>query len=332
MKPIAIVGMGLAGACTAWQLWRRGAPFRIIDSGHKGSSYVAAGLVNPVTGKNCTVADDYALHYEEAQNFYRDCESILKQQIWFPLEVMRMLAPSEQAKLLPKMNSGAAAEWVVDHFVDERWPNDVVYVLRGAARLDVTNFLQLTRVFFSAQGLLGECELTEASPQERTIFCEGSQGLIRGNPIAWRHRCAKGEILTVHAPAWQQSRMITGRGWLVPVGNDCYKLGATYEWDELDETPTASGLVYLESIARALGGESYSILSHEAGIRPILRKSQPVVGSISTDVYVLNGLGSKGSLTAPWAARCLVENLLEGVSLQSSLSTESYFATFGRPE
>lgn len=331
MKPIAIVGMGLAGACTAWQLWRRGAAFRIIDSGRKGSSHVAAGLVNPVTGKNCTVADDYALHLAEAENFYRDCEAVVSQQVWFPLEVIRLLSPAEQKKMLPKLQTGDAADWVVDQFVDLHWPNDRAFVLRGGARLDVTRFLQLTRQFFSSQGLLEEREFVQPMADECTIFCEGSQGLLRGNPIPWQHRCAKGEILTVHAPAWQQSRMITGRGWLVPIGEDRYKVGATYEWNHVDELPTAAGLVYLESIARELGGDAYSIVSHDAGIRPILRKSQPVAGMIAPDLYVLNGLGSKGSLTAPWASRCLVESLLEGIPLQSRLSTESYFASFGRP-
>ena len=162
-------------------------------------------------------------------------------------------------------------------------------------------------------------------------MCEGAQGLICGTPVAWQHRCAKGEILTVHAPSWSQLRMITGRGWLVPVGHDCYKVGATYEWNELDDQPTATGLAYLESIARNLGSGDYTICAHDAGIRPILRKSQPVAGAISPDLYVLNGLGSKGSLTAPWASRCLVEHLLEGIPLHSRLSLENYFATVGRP-
>jgi glycine/D-amino acid oxidase-like deaminating enzyme len=331
MKPIAIVGIGLAGACTAWHLWRRGAKFRIIDSGRRGSSHVAAGLVHPVTGKNCTVAEDFAMHRDEAQKFYHECESVVKQQVWFPLEVLRLLSLSEQKKLLPKFQTGPAAEWVNRIFVEERWPDDVAISLKGGARLDVSAFLQTSRAFFSALGLLEEREFLKPSGGEVTIMCEGAQGLMSGSPIAWQHRCAKGEILTVHAPSWQQSRMITGRGWLVSIGNDCYKVGATYEWNELDDQPTAVGLIYLESIARNLGGDDYTIRAHDAGIRPILRKSQPVAGKISPDVYVLNGLGSKGSLSAPWASRCLVEHLLEGVPLHSRLSLENYFATFGRP-
>lgn len=327
MKPVVIVGLGLAGACTAWHLWHRGVAFRIIDSGKRGSSHVAAGLVHPVTGKNCTVAEGYALHRREAEAFYQHCETLLQQQVWHPLEVVRLLGNTERKKLLPKFEAGPAAEWVIDMDLHESEQGDIAITLRGGARLDVAEFLRRSRAFFGKHGLVEEREFSGVSGDATTILCEGAQGLMRGHPVAWQHRCAKGEILTVHAPSWRQSRMITGRGWLVPVGNDCYKVGATYEWNQLDEMPSEKGLRHIESIARHLGGAHYTILSHDAGIRPILRKSQPVAGMISPDVYVLNGLGSKGSLHAPWATRALVEHLLDGAALQSHLSLDHYFAS-----
>jgi len=331
MRPLVIVGFGLAGACMAWHLWNKGVAFRIIDSGKRGSSYVAAGLVHPVTGKNCTVAEGYALHRAEAEAFYRRCELLLQRQVWFPMEVVRLLGPAEQKKMLPKFETGPAAEWVIQMDRHESELGDIAIRLRGGARLDVAEFLRCSRAFFERQGLVEVREFSGASQDATIILCEGAQGLMRGNPISWQHRCAKGEILTVHAPSWRQSRMITGRGWLVPIGNDCYKVGATYEWKQLDELSSEKGLQQIETIARDLGGEDYTILAHDAGIRPILRKSQPVAGMIAPHVYVLNGLGSKGSLHAPWAARALVEHLMDGTPLQSHLSLETYFASLPHP-
>lgn len=326
MKPIVIVGLGLAGACTAWHLWRRGVPFRIVDRGVPGSSHVAAGLIHAVTGKQCSVANDFKLRREEAQAFYQECEYLLEEEFWHPLGVIRLLSQEDVRKKLAKFQNGEASEWVEAITTDERWPGDLVVLLRGGARVDVPRFLQTTRGFFLKQGLLEEGELLEPRAEARTVFCEGAAGLIRGNPIVWRHRCARGEILTVRAPFWKQERLVTGRGWLLPVGGDVYKVGATYEWDELQRGPSEEGRELLKSMACALGGEDFEVIDHECGVRPILRQSQPVSGQMQEDVWVLNGLGSKGSLYAPWASGRLVDALLDGKPLESTLSVDDYFA------
>ena len=82
----------------------------------------------------------------------------------------------------------------------------------------------------------------------------------------------------------------------------------------------------MRSIASDLGGADFEVIDHECGVRPILRQSQPVAGRIKEDVWVLNGLGSKGSLNAPWAARQLVDALVDGKPLESILSVDEYFA------
>jgi glycine/D-amino acid oxidase-like deaminating enzyme len=326
MKPIVIVGMGLAGACTAWHLWRRDVPFLIVDCGRPGSSQVAAGLIHAVTGKQCSVAEDFDIRRNEAAHFYQSCENILSQTFWHELEVVRLLDPREFEKMKKKFTQGAAASWVKEITVDMQWPDAVSVILGGGARLDVAKFLASTREFFSEQGCFEEREIFQPDADTITIFCEGARGLMRGNPVSWTHRCARGEILTVHAPHWKQERLVTGRGWLVPVGGDHYKVGSTYEWNDLEREPDKNGLRILMEMARLLGGDEFEILAHEAGIRPILRKSQPVAGAISDGVYVLNGLGSKGSLYAPWAAEKLVNLVVDGEPLDSSLSVDAYFA------
>ena len=129
------------------------------------------------------------------------------------------------------------------------------------------------------------------------------------------HRCAKGEILTVHAPDWLQSHIrIGGGGWLVPIGNHCFKAGATYEWEQLDEIPTAAGRSRVAGMmARLGGGGSYEIIAHEAGIRPIIRRSEAVFGPLGKNDWMFNGLGSKGSLYAPGMAEYLTRWILDGV-------------------
>lgn len=329
MKHATIVGSGTAGICLAWQCWFRGFPFRLIDSGIPGSSHVAAGLINPVSGKNCTVPEDYALHYDVAETFYQKIEAVLGTQVWHPLEIIRLIAERDDAKLGKKMREGDASAWVLRKIDEPKWNGACAYLLHHGARLDVPHFLASSLAFFQQQGLVETREINATSLIDDSlhIWCGGAKGLIEQQPVAWKHRCAKGEILTVHAPQWQQQRMITGRNWLVPLGQDFYKVGASYEWEYPHAEPTASGLELLLGIARDLGGEGFTITKHEAGLRPIVRKSKPVAGLISPTCGVFNGLGSKGSLTAPWASAQLAAEIIDGTPIESGLSASAYFAS-----
>jgi glycine/D-amino acid oxidase-like deaminating enzyme len=56
-------------------------------------------------------------------------------------------------------------------------------------------------------------------------------------------------------------------------------------------------------------------------VRPILHQSRPVAGFSPENprVGILNGLGSKGVLTAPWAAAEMVAHIRDGKALDPEL-------------
>lgn len=321
MSAYCIHGLGLAGCTVAWHLWLRGVGFSIIDHGRRSSSHVAAGLVQPVTGKNAGVSWEYDAFFAEAATFYRQAEITLQRSFWQPLESIRLIAPADEKKILPKLNSEPASRYIIGELENHPWLGMRAIHLHSAARLDVAAFVDATREFFSARACT-------ASAGAENIHCQGAEGLMRHHPRIWPHRCAKGEILTIHAPSWQQTRLITSGAWLVPIGDDCYKIGATYEWNQLDHTPTADGRAWLENAAIRLGGADFSVLAHDAGIRPIVRQSQPIIGRIpQCQTIVFNGLGSKGSLYAPACARSLVSHLLDGTPIAPYFSADSYFSS-----
>jgi hypothetical protein len=67
-----------------------------------------------------------------------------------------------------------------------------------------------------------------------------------------------------------------------------FKAGSTYVWDRLDGEPTPEGRARVEEIARLLGGADFEVIAHEAGVRPIVRKSQPVIGPLADGRIVFN--------------------------------------------
>jgi len=308
-----IVGQGLAGTCLAWEFWKRDIAFTLVDRERGGSSRVAAGLINPVTGKNYEPSPQLATFLPQALDFYAAAEQQLHSQVWHPLPIIRLAASEKEwNKMQDKAALPEVARWIGEGptpMLGSAWRGRLV--LHNGGRLDTRAFLDGSRDFFARLGCYQQAELPIPQAPPHTIWCDGAAGLIRGRYGA--HRCAKGEIITVEAPEWSGGTIrIGGGGWLVPIGRQHFKVGATYEWDELDEEPTDEGRKQLERLALRLGGPDFTLRNHEAGIRPILRRSQPLIGPLGDGQWMLNALGSKGSLYAPGIAGQLADWLVDG--------------------
>ena len=313
-----IVGQGLAGTCLAWELWKRGAEFTLVDRGAGGSSRVAAGMVNPITGKNFEPSWRIAEFLPKALEFYAGVEKRIGRQVWYPFPVLRLAgSEKEWRKIVSKLDAPDVAPWVAGEVAaPEGWTGAVD--VRGGGRLDTRAFMDGSREFFEGFGCYRVGKVSAAENSGSVIWCEGAEGLMEGR--YGPHRCAKGEILTVRATGWDESRIRIGAGgWLVPQGGGVFRVGSTYEWDELDEVPTEKGRERVKEIAGRLGGGSFEVIGHEAGIRPILRRSEPLIGPLDGDGWMFNALGSKGSLYAPGMAERLVRWLLDGIEPEPEL-------------
>ncbi|RYD24121.1 MAG: FAD-binding oxidoreductase [Verrucomicrobiaceae bacterium] len=305
-----IVGQGLAGTCLAWALWERGESFVLVDRGNGGSSRVAAGMVNPITGKNFEPSWRIAEFLPDAFAFYQGIGKRIGRQVWHPRPVLRLAGSGKEwRKIVSKLENPDVAPWVEGEVTPpEGWAGAVR--LRGGGRLDTRAFMDGSREFFEKEGVYQQGEFS-GDLSERVIRCDGAAGLMTGR--YGQHRCAKGEILTVRATGWDEECIRIGAGgWLVPLGGGLFKAGSTYEWDELDELPTEKGRTRVEEIAARLGGPDFQIVAHEAGVRPILRRSQPLIGPVAEGGWMFNALGSKGSLYAPGMAARLAAWLTEG--------------------
>lgn len=318
-----IVGQGLAGTCLAWELLKRGETFLIMDREQGGSSRVAAGLINPVTGKNFEPSKDIAGFLPEAMAFYFEIEAQIGKTIWHPLPVLRLAeTEAEWNKILTKASLPDVARWINGGPMEiTGWIGGIE--LTGGGRLDTRTFLDESRAFFQNLGVYQKMDVPREQSDATLIWCEGVSGLITGG--YGPHRCAKGEILTLRGNGWDASRIRVGAGgWLVPLGNSLFKTGSTYEWNQLDESPTETGRMRVETIARRLGGQSFEVISHEAGIRPILRRSEPLIGPYGDRGWMFNALGSKGSLYAPGIAARLARWLTEGTEPEPSINYQNF--------
>ncbi|MES2661563.1 MAG: FAD-dependent oxidoreductase [Verrucomicrobiota bacterium] len=306
-----IAGQGLAGTCLAWELWKRGEKFTLLDDGSGGSSRVAAGMVNPITGKNFEPSWRIAEFLPDSLEFYAEVEQRIGRKLWHPFPVLRLAgAEKEWRKIVSKLDAPEVAPWILGEVAPSTgWAGAVE--VRGGGRLDTRAFLDGSREFFERAGCFQFGRVSMDGIKLNEIRCEGAVGLLTG--MFGPHRCAKGEILTIRAADWDESHIRIGAGgWLVPQGGGVFKAGSTYEWDELDALPTAKGRLRVEEIASRLGGDAFEVIGHEAGVRPILRRSQPLIGPLAAGGWMFNALGSKGSLYGPGMAARLARWLVDG--------------------
>ena len=324
-----IVGQGLAGTCLAWELWWRGAEFLIVDrEAGPASSRVAAGLINPVTGKTWSLGWRYAEFFAEARAFYQRVGAELGGEFLTEFAVVRLVADDQRERVAQRLAGSALAHREVA--LGAPWRPASGIEIGGAGRVDLPRFLDASREFFRSRGRYrhgsadGAGQVAGLAPG-RTVFCEGAAGLLGGVAACLPSRCAKGEILTVEIPALAETRLVVGNGgWLVPIGNHRFRAGATYQWDNLDAEPTPAGRGWVEALLAGLLDTEWTLVEQLAGIRPIVRQSRPVVMRLAADParVVFNGLGSKGALYAPGTAARLAAWLLGGAPLDPELAME----------
>lgn len=321
MEAVTIHGCGLAGVFLGWRLWQRGISFRFEGKREVGASWAAAGLVNPVTGKGMNVSWRLSDFLEEMREFYLDAGAMLGRRYFHEGSVLRVFCNEKERTKFEKKKPEL-----------EPWLGDVFPVLtdvkdgdfggvewRGGGWVDVRGFLTDSLAFLEQEGI-------GAPGPKVEVFCEGAKGLLAGDFSYLPNRLAKGEILEIEVPGWGEQRILNRNGWCIPIGGDRYRVGATYEWEDLSNEPTADGREKLEQLAATFTDLPFVVRNHVAGVRPIVRNSEPVVGKHpeAEEKYLFNGLGSKGCLYGPKVARQLVELILDGRAVEEGLRIEDF--------
>lgn len=315
MPEFAIVGQGLAGTALAWALLRRGRSVLVVDREQADtSSRIAAGLITPVTGKRLAKSWRWDELLPAAVAFYRAVEAETGTRFFHQRPALRLFAGEAERDEFRRREAGVLRglaraaempEWFDAPFGGFEMPD--------AARLDVPLYLDASRHHFRARGAylaadVLTCPLEGEGGQElaRTVvFCRGfaDAGL--------RFNAAKGEMLTARVPGLRETRVAHRGIWLAPLGGDLFRAGATYTWDPLDATPTPEGRAEIEAKLRAFLKLPFEVVGHHAAVRPVIDAGYPVLGRHPRHprFAYFNGLGSKGSLLAPFFAGQLAAHL-----------------------
>lgn len=342
MYDFLIIGQGLAGALIGYRLEKAGKRVFYIDAPRQvAASTVAAGVINPITGRRFVKSWKIDELLPEAQSLYTELEAHLGIRFRYELPLVRTLFNrGDQNNWDARSGDDGYAAYLNSRPELGELPaiTNPAFAYGGVNFSSRIDLARLTVAFRSAT-LLAKRMLEEevdynkmkldangvryGDVKARTvIFCEGWRA--RHNP--WfnylPHRGAKGEVLHVQLDAAAQPNiMFKHRVFLVPRADGKYWVGATTENEFEDDAPTATQFEYLKGRLEEVLSVPYTITSHQAAVRPTVKDRRPMLGRHPQhkNAYLLNGLGTKGASLAPLCSHWLVEHMLEGAAIPAEV-------------
>ncbi len=314
MYDYIIVGQGLSGSLFAYKCIQQNKTFLIIDSKGNNASKVSSGMYNPVVLKRFTPVWNALGQIEKVEEFFKDIEQYLNIDLIEKSRIDRIFhSADEQSTWLKKAKREDLNPFLstkIESIDNPYIENDfgVGEVLRGG-KVHVREFLSAFRNILKEKEQLLEEQLDytrleiedslvkyKAIKASRIVFCEGYG--LKKNPFFNELPLVgnKGETMVIKAPELKLDRVVKSKVFIMPLQEDYFFVGATYNWDDKDEIPTEEGKDELVSKLKTFLKIDFEIIEHNAGLRPTVIDRRPLVGRHKDhhNVYVLNGLGTRG--------------------------------------
>ncbi len=158
------------------------------------------------------------------------------------------------------------------------------------------------------------------------VFCEGY--LVKDNPY-FSHlpmKPVKGETLIIEAPKLNLDTIVNKGIFILPLGNNHYKIGATYNWTDLNDVPSAEGIAQLENNLKASITVPYQIIKKEAGVRPSVIDRRPIIGlhAQHPEIGIFNGFGTKGVMLCPYLSEIFYKFIDANIEIPMEINVSRF--------
>ncbi len=331
-KDYIIVGLGIAGISFCEQLQKQGKSFIVIDNGEEGSTAKSGGVFNPTMLKRFTAAWNTSSFYPAAVIFYNQLSKKLQLNIFEETPILRIFKSIEEQNNW----SVASDKKELQQFLSSEFLKNINATIQapfgygkvvGTAQIQPQKLLSGYKTYLQKKNeLLSENFQYEEIQQNETgityrnisakkiIFTEGSK--VVNNPFFPKQAIIgnKGEYVVIKASELKMEALLKGSMYVIPIGNDEYKVGATYSRDDYSLNATETAKEEILSKLKSFINCSFDIIGQTAGVRPTTKDHRPLLGSLeeNPNLIFFNGLGSRGFLMAPLLAEILLNNLEDG--------------------
>jgi len=325
-----IIGQGISGTWLSYYLQKANRSFIVIDNDQPNSaSRVAAGIINPVTGRR--IVKTWMI--DELLSFLLPAYEELGNELSIKAIEKKSLIdfhPTPQMKIAFDERVKENVEFLFHPADQGQYQNIFNYDL-GFGEVDPCYVVNLKEVLpawrkklLSNNQLLDEdFEITELKQidaeinyknikAEKIIFCDGIHSaqnpFFKNLPFALN----KGEAILIESPGIPSTHIFKKGMMLTGIQKDLFWLGSNYLWEFPDDQPTEQFKKQTELLLRSWLKVSFKIVDHKASVRPANIERRPFVGfhPAYKNVGILNGMGTKGCSLAPLFAKQLTDHLL----------------------
>ena len=328
-----LVGQGISGTWLSYFLLQENKTILVIDDKDPNApSRLAAGIINPVTGRRhvSTWMIDSLLPYVW-DNYTRlgqllGINAISQKNVtdFFPSPQMResfikrveekgdyVSEPETPNQFLPLFNYEFGCGEIKPVFTAHL--ESIIPAWRN--KLETDNLIRNEKLELSELIIEKDHIRYRDIEAGKIIFCDGA--VCSQNPWFQLLPFApnKGEALFLHIPDLPKDRIYKKGMLLVPmVQPDQWWLGSAYEWEFKDALPSADFRNKAEQLLNQWLKLPYTIQDHIASIRPATIERRPFVGlhPLHPAIAILNGMGTKGCSLAPFFAEQLTRFLVHG--------------------
>ena len=322
-----IVGCGLAGIAFAELALQNNKSIVVFDNGSQSSSTIAGGLYNPVILKRFSEVWQAQEQLDLMLGFYRNIEnklnvtvdfkkpilrkffSIEEQNNWFAASDKSTLAPFLSTELVHNKYHGIESPYHYGQVLQSGYV-DTALLLEHYKRYLLENAL-----LFKDSFMYDNLEVTSTGVKysdieaRHIVFAEGFG--MHKNPYfdTLPLDGTKGELFIIEAKDLKLDVIVNTSVFILPLGNDLFKVGATYNWRDKTNLATEEGKQELIDRIKEIITCDFEIKHHFAGVRPTVKDRRPLIGTHKDNeaIHILNGLGTRGVMLGPAMAKALYE-------------------------
>ena len=339
-----IVGAGLAGISFSEVALKNNKTIFVLDNDSQNSSKIAGGLYNPVILKRFSEVWQAQAQLVLMNEFYdslkqkikvdfdfkkpilRKFFSIEEQNNWFAASDKAALSPFLSTDLIYKKYEGIDAPFGYGEVLQTGYV-DTALLLKTYKDFLISNNLFREESFdYNELRIENDTIIYKDIEAKHILFAEGFG--VHSNPYfnTLPLDGTKGELFIIKAPDLDLDVIVNTSVFILPIGNDLYKVGATYNWKDKTDLPTEEGKAELVARIKEILSCDFEIISHFAGVRPTVKDRRPLIGTHPKlpSVHILNGLGTRGVMLGPAMAKVLYDSIEHQIPLDKTVDIKRF--------
>lgn len=342
-----IVGQGLAGTLVSWILRKHyRQEVMHVDRGHDtASSKAAAGLINPITGRRYVKSWRFDDLLPVALSTYAELESELGIELVNQRNIIRSLFNRrEENDWLARTGEPAYQQYMLDEPDLENYRDYIrpafrygevqhsaqVHIGRLIAafreKLLVENRILEETFDYAALSVAPTGVRYRSLTAKAIIFAEGAQAAANPFFADLPFGGAKGQAIWVRIPDVHFSKILKQRIFIVPWQNDIYWIGSTNANRFPHDQPTEEARTFLQERLEDILTVPFKLMDHRSAIKPTVRDRRPFLGvhPRHKNIFIFNGLGTKGTSLGPYWAKHLCAFILKNGILDKEVDISRF--------